>query len=87
MVFRQVIDENVKKKKKSFHSKDIYIYGSETFWSFTKFYPAHNVKVCFVFNYAYISPCIHKILPTLGNEKEQLNFTKIIGRVDFLAGD
>ena len=31
MVFRQVIDENVEKKTRSFHSKHIYIYGSETF--------------------------------------------------------
>ena len=37
-----------------------------------KFYLVHIVKVCFVSHYAYIPPYMHKTLPTLGYEKEQL---------------
>ena len=36
-------------KKHSFRNKDIYMCGSQTFWSCMKFYFAHIVKVCFVF--------------------------------------
>ena len=81
MSFRKVIYENVKKTH-SFQSKYIYMYGSQTFWSFMKFYFAHFVKVCFVFknsHYAYIPLCLHKTLPTLENEKKdnsKLNFRK-----------
>ena len=65
-----------KLRKKTFISQQtyLYIYGSQTFWSFMKFYFVHIVKVCFVFknsHYAYIPPYMHKTLPTLGNEKEQ----------------
>ena len=61
-------------KKKTLHNKHIYIYGSQTFWSFVRFCFLHMVKVHFVFknsHYAYIPPYMHKTLPTLGNEKEQ----------------
>ena len=37
-----------------------------------------------------IPPYMHKSLPTLGNETEQQQikvYEKIVGRVDFLAGD
>ena len=60
-----------KKKKKSVHNKHIYIYGSQSFWSFMKFYFVHIVKVCFVFKkQSYIAPYMHKTLPALVNEKE-----------------
>ena len=62
------------KKNIYFTTVDIYIYGSQTFWSFMKFYFVHIVKVCFVlknYYYAYIPPYMHKTLPALGNEKEQ----------------
>ena len=74
MDFRKGIYENVKKKNIYFTTVDIYIYGSQTFWSFMKFYFVHIVKVCFVlknYYYAYIPPYMHKTLPALGNEKEQ----------------
>ena len=41
---------------------------------FVKFCFVHIVKISFVFknsHYAYIPPYMHKILPTLGNEKEK----------------
>ena len=38
-----------RQKKTPFHNKHIYIYGSQTFWCFMKFYFAHIVRVCFVF--------------------------------------
>ena len=34
------------KKKHSFHNSHIYIYRSQTFWSFMKFYLVHIVKIC-----------------------------------------
>ena len=41
--------------------------------------------------YAYLPPHLNKTLPTLGNEKkkktENYILQKIVGRVDFLAGD
>ena len=66
------------KKNIYFTTVDIYIYGSQTFWSFMKFYFVHIVKVCFVLKNShdvYIPPYMHKTLPTLGNVKS--NFTKI----------
>ena len=48
LFLRSVIFENVEKKH-SFHNKDIYIYESQTFWSFMKFYFVYILKVCFVF--------------------------------------
>ena len=42
--------------------------------SIKKFYFVHIVKVCFVFKkqlLCFISPHMHKALPTLENEKEQ----------------
>ena len=48
MDFRKVIYENVEKKKPS-HNKHIYIYRSQIFRSFMKFYLVHIVKVCFIF--------------------------------------
>ena len=38
-----------RKKTHSFHNIHIYMYSSQTFWSFVKFYGGHIVKVCFVF--------------------------------------
>ena len=72
MDFWKVIHENI--EKKLFHNKRIYIYGSQTFWSFMKFYFVHILKVCSVFKnsrYAYIPLYRHKTLPTFGNEKEK----------------
>ena len=48
MDFLKKIYENVKKKK-TFHTKHIYICESQTFWRFLKFYFVPIVKVCFVF--------------------------------------
>ena len=65
----------MKTPKKKFISQQTYLYRSQTFWSFMKFYFVHILKVCFVFkknsHYAYIPLYMHKTLPTLGNEKEQ----------------
>ena len=36
-------------KKSNHFTTNIYIYGSQTFWSFMKLYFVHIVKVCFVF--------------------------------------
>ena len=48
MDFRKVIYENV--KKKTFIRQQTYLYvGSQTFWSFMKFFFLFSVKVCFVF--------------------------------------
>ena len=73
MDFRKVIYENV--EKKTFISQQTYLYiQSQTFWSFVKFYFADVVKVCFVFkkqSLSLYSPYMHKVLQTLGNEKEQ----------------
>ena len=38
----------------------------------------------------YIPPCMHKTLPTLGNETEHQEikfYKKIVGQVDFFAGE
>ena len=49
MDFWKVIYENVEKKNHSFHNIHVNMYGSQTFWSFMKFYFVHIIKVCFVF--------------------------------------
>ena len=75
----------MKTSKKKFISKQIYLYvGSQTFWSFMKFYFAHFVKVCFVFKKQSLCLCSsvytqNKTLPTLENEKKdnsKWNFRK-----------
>ena len=45
-----------KKQQHSFHNKHIYIYRSQTYWSFMKFYSVHIVKACFVFKK---QPCLY----------------------------
>ena len=65
------------KKPHSFHNIHIFLYGSQIFWSFMKFYFVHIVKVCCV---------LHKTLPTLGNEKEQQQikfYKKSLGELIF----
>ena len=63
------------KLRKKTHIEHIHICGSQTFWSFMKFYFLHIVKVCFLSlknsHYAYIPMYMHKALPTLWNEKER----------------
>ena len=59
--------------KKNIHFTTNYIFGSQTFWSFMKFYFVHIVKVFLSLknsHFLYITPYMHKILPALGNEKE-----------------
>ena len=48
MDFQKVIYENVENFFFYF-TTNIYIYGSQTFWSFMKFYFVYNVKVRFAF--------------------------------------
>ena len=80
MDFRKVIYENV--EKKPFISQHTYLYVRVT--DIPKFYEVLFCTFCTGLSslknshYAYIPPYMHKILPTLGNEKEQhkLNFTK-----------
>ena len=65
----------ITRKKHSFHNKQIYIYGSQTFYCFMK----HN-------HYGYTPPYKHKPLPTLGKEKEQKQiefFEKLLGELIF----
>ena len=56
MGFWKKIYENAKKKIKKnwFHNKHIFIYGSQTFWSFMNFYFTHIVKACFAFKKAIV---------------------------------
>ena len=60
-------------KEKSFISQQtylsIYIYGSQTFWNFKKFYFVHIAKVCFVFQKTANPPYMHMTLKTSGTEK------------------
>ena len=49
-----VLESHLWKRQKNIHFTTniviyIYIYRSQTFWCFMKFYFAHNVKACFVF--------------------------------------
>ena len=68
MDFRKVFFQ----KKTPFISQQIY--GSQTFWSFMKFYFVHIIHYVHILKnsyYAYILPYMHESLLTLGNEKEQ----------------
>ena len=83
--FQEVIYENVRKNNIHF-TTNIYIYiyiyiymGHRHFkvlWSFIFHILLRFVLSLKSSNYAFIPPYMHKTLPTLGNEKEQLNFTK-----------
>ena len=89
MDFRKVIYENVEKKTIHFTTYISICKGnrhSEVLWSIVLYILYRFVLSLKNSHYAYIPPYMHKILPTLGNEKEQhkLNFTKIVRRVDFL---
>ena len=70
-------------KKHSFHNKHIYmLYGSQTFWSFMKFYFIHMVKVRFVFKKSvivlmFLHICIkHSKHLEMWKSNSKLNFTK-----------
>ena len=55
-------------KKHSFHNKHIYIYRSQTFWSFIKFYFVDLVHFVYILkssHYAYILPHMHKSLGSI----------------------
>ena len=64
-----MIYENL--EKKFFHNKQIYIYGSQKFWSFILYIFQRFVLSLKHSHYVYIPPYMQKTLPILGNEKEQ----------------
>ena len=73
MNFWKVIYENDRKKPIHFITNISILYGSQTCWSYMKFYFVH-IEVCFVFkkkSLCLIPPYMCKTIPVLRNEKEQ----------------
>ena len=67
------------KKKKHFITNISISYGSQTYWSFMKFYFVHMVKVCFVFKRQ--SLCLYssvrvRVRVRVRKNNCRLNFTK-----------
>ena len=82
-----------RKRKHLFDNKYIHMYSHrhfEVLWIFILYVLSRFVLSLKDSYYAYIPPYMNNTFPILGNEKEQQQikfYKKIVGRVDFLAGD